>query len=116
MNHIFHIATQQDWDAAIEAGDYRVSTLRRTLAEVGFIHCSTAAQVQTVADRYYRGLMDLLLLTVETARLSSRMQLDPVGQEMYPHIYGPLNLDAVVDVTPLVTAPDGAIKVPDLST
>jgi glutathione S-transferase len=44
------------------------------------------------------------------------MQLDPAGQEMYPHIYGPLNLDAVVDVTPLVTAPDGAIKVPDLST
>ena len=114
MNRIFHIATQQDWDAAIEAGDYRVSTLGRTLAEVGFIHCSTAAQVQAVADRYYRGLTDLLLLTIETARLSSRMQLDPVGRETYPHIYGPLNLDAVVEITPLVTGADGAIEVPEL--
>jgi uncharacterized protein (DUF952 family) len=46
MSRIFHIAMKQDWDAALAAGDYRVSTLGRTLAKVGFIHCSTASQVE----------------------------------------------------------------------
>jgi glutathione S-transferase len=115
VSRIFHIATRQDWEAAVADGDYRVSTLGKTLAEVGFIHCSTAIQAQNVADRYYRGLTDLLLLTIDTERLSARVRLDQVGKETYPHIYGPLNLDAVVEITALATGPFGAIEVPDLS-
>lgn len=111
VSHILHIAIRSDWDAAIVAGDYRVSTLGKTLAEVGFIHCSTAAQVQGVAERYYRGLADLVLLTIEIGRLSSPMRFDPVGHETYPHIYGPLNLDAVVAVTPLVMDSDGRVQI-----
>jgi uncharacterized protein (DUF952 family) len=114
MSHIFHIATITDWDAARAAGDYRVSTLGQTLADVGFIHCSTAAQVQKVADRFYCGVEHLVLLTIETERLSALVRFDPIGSDSYPHIYGPLNLDAVIDVTPLVT--EGGRNVTDTST
>jgi uncharacterized protein (DUF952 family) len=112
MPLIFHIARRADWDAALAAGDYRVSTLGRTLAEVGFIHASTAAQAQAVADRYYRGVSDLALLTIETERLTSPLRLDRVGAEEYPHIYGPLNLDAVVEVTPLAQDADSRFILP----
>src|SRR5262245_4460865 len=115
MTLIFHIARRSDWDAAVAAGDYRISTLGQTLAEVGFIHASTVAQVQKVADRYYRGLLDLVLLTIEMERISSPVQWDPVGDETYPHIYGPLNLDAVIRTTTLELAPDGNHEIPDLT-
>jgi uncharacterized protein (DUF952 family) len=112
LSLIFHIATGSDWDAAVEAGDYRVSTLGKTIAEVGFIHCSTAVQIQGVADRYYRGLANLVLLTIEADRLSSPLRFDPAGSETYPHIYGPLNLDAVIQLTPLVIDADGRVRIP----
>ena len=115
MNLIFHIAIRSDWDAATAAGDYRVSTFGMSLADVGFIHCSTAVQVQVVADRYYWGLENLVLLSIDTDRLSSPLRFDPVGSEKFPHIYGPLNSDAVVQVTPLQTDSDGRIKVPSIS-
>jgi uncharacterized protein (DUF952 family) len=115
MSHIFHIAKITDWDAARAAGDYRVSTLGQMLAEVGFIHCSTASQVQKVADRVYCGVEHLVLLTIETELLSASVRFDPVNNDSYPHIYGPLNLDAVIDVTPLVTEANGHVKAPDLS-
>ena len=115
LSIIFHITTRSDWDAAVVTGDYRVSTLGKTLAEVGFIHCSTSAQVQGVADRVYRGRANLVLLSIEIGRLSSPVRFDPVGNETYPHIYGPLNLDAVVQVTSLVADSDGRIQVPRVS-
>jgi uncharacterized protein (DUF952 family) len=114
MSTIFHIATRSDWESAVATGDYRVSTLDRTLAEVGFIHCSTAAQVQRVADRYYRGVPELLLLIIKTDRITSPVQLDQVGAEMYPHIYGPLNLDAVAQVAPLAADSAGRVVIPEL--
>jgi len=114
MSRIFHIAIRKDWTAAVEDGDYRVSTLGRSLDEVGFIHCSTDRQVQRVAETFYRGLADLVLITLETDRIGSPVRLDPVGNEQYPHIYGPLNVDAAIRVTPLATGPDGKIEIPSL--
>jgi glutathione S-transferase len=100
---IFHLATEDAWASAVATGTYTVSTLGLDLAEVGFIHCSQADQVAGVHERFYRDVTDpLRLLTIDTDLLTSRWQLDPVQGEPqpFPHIYGPLNLDAVVSAEP----------------
>lgn len=99
---IFHIATVADWDDAARAGEYRISTLGKSLDDVGFIHAAYREQVPDVYDEFYADLKDpLVLLHIEPSRLTSPMQEDRVGDRIYPHIYGPLNRQAVVDVQPL---------------
>jgi uncharacterized protein (DUF952 family) len=99
---IYHIATAEDWERATRAGEYRVSTHGRTLEEEGFIHCSRAAQVAAVADRFYRGVPDLVLLTIDEGLVRSEVRYEsvPGGDESFPHIYGPLAVDAVVSAEP----------------
>jgi uncharacterized protein (DUF952 family) len=100
---IHHLALQDAWDEAQIAGEYRVSTLGLTLDEVGFIHCSQAEQVHGVHERFYGGVTEpVLLLTIDTDLLTSPWQLDDVpGQPLpFPHVYGPVNLDAVVSAVP----------------
>lgn len=101
---VFHIATASDWAEAQAAGEYTTSTRGRDLAEVGFVHCSQEFQVEAVRRAIYDDLDEpLVLLTIDTDRLVSRWQLDdvPGSDHPFPHIYGPVNPDAVVAVTPL---------------
>ena len=99
---IFHIATAADWRLALGSGTYTTSTVGRTLDEEGFIHASRRDQVQGVFERYYAGMReDLVLLTIDPSRLESELRIDPVGDDTYPHVYGPINRGAVVDVAPL---------------
>jgi glutathione S-transferase len=103
---IFHVTTAGEWSAAREAGMYTLSTRDVGLAEEGFIHCSFREQVDGVRQRWYSDLSDIVVLVIETDRLTSPWKaeevLDSSGSEgPYPHIYGPLNLDAVVDVREL---------------
>jgi len=99
---IFHIATAADWRRTLDTGTYTTSTVGVTLAQEGFIHASRRDQVQGVFDRYYAGLdEDLVLLTIDPARLTAEVRVDPVGDDTYPHVYGPIDRRAVVDVAPL---------------
>ena len=102
MTVIYHIAEAADWERARRDGQYTISTRGRTLAEEGFIHASTASQVAQVADAYYRGVPDLVLLVIDTERVRPelRYELVPGQPDPYPHIYGPLNLDAVLETRP----------------
>lgn len=93
---IYHLALAGQWQEAVRAGEYCVSTRGATLREIGFIHAATEDQVDGVQGRFYVDAGDLVLLTIDTDRLSSPWQFDPVGDQAFPHIYGPLNLDAVV--------------------
>jgi uncharacterized protein (DUF952 family) len=99
MTFIYHIATVDDWKQAKADGQYTTSTRGRTLAEQGFIHGSTAAQVAPVANMIYKGLPDLLVLVIDTSRVRPEIRLEqvPGWDEPFPHIYGPLNADAVVE-------------------
>lgn len=100
---IFHLATEAAWSSAVAAGTYTVSTLGLDLADVGFIHCSQAEQLAGVHERFYREVADpLRLLTIDTDLLTSPWRLDPVEGEPlpFPHVYGPLNVDAVVSAEP----------------
>jgi glutathione S-transferase len=102
VEHIFHVALAEDWTAALAAGEYRVSTRGMTLDEVGFIHCSQRHQVAEVSDAFYRGAGPLVLLTIDPARAGSPVREEAVSEsESFPHLYGPLPLQAVVSVEPL---------------
>lgn len=98
---IFHLALASDWAAAREAGSYRISTLGRTLEQEGFIHASREDQWRAVRTRFYADVPEsLVLLEIDPARLTSELRVEEVVEagDTFPHIYGPLNLDAVVAV------------------
>ena len=101
---IYHLAFRSDWEAAVTEGEYRAPSL----AEEGFIHASgDEAQMLGVASRLFAGRTDLLALDVDTERLpeNSRLVWEPSRSgEIYPHVYGPINLRAVVRIRAL--APD----------
>ena len=103
---IFHIATASDWEAARRVGSYTTSTYGITLADEGFIHASRADQWQGVLERFYGDVPEpLVLLVIDTDRLTAPVveESPPGTDETFPHIYGPLNPDAVVRVIPLGT-------------
>ena len=114
---IYHIAQAKDWDAALEAGEYRVSTIGRTLEDEGFIHTSTSAQVRGVADAFYAGVPEpLVLLAIDERRVTVPLQWDAVegAAEPFPHLYGPLDVTAVVLETPLLRDGAGTLQIPSL--
>lgn len=99
--HIFHLALAADWAAAQESGAYRISTLGRTLEQEGFLHASRADQWAAVKERFYAEVPEaLVLLEIDPNRLTSELRVEEVPEagDSFPHIYGPLNLDAVVEV------------------
>jgi len=116
---IYHITSRSAWSEARERGDYRAESLESE----GFIHCSTEAQVIPVAHKFYTGQDDLLLLVIEPALLSSDLKWEPPAGggpppgvpegDLFPHVYGPINLDAVVQVFDLQANPDGQFKFPE---
>jgi uncharacterized protein (DUF952 family) len=114
---IYHLALASDWQAALEAGEYRVSTLGRTLEQEGFLHASTSSQVRGVADAVYAGVQEpLMLLTIDERRLTVPLQWDavPGAAEPFPHLYGPLDVSAVVLATPLLRDEQGRLEIPAL--
>ncbi|WP_295698638.1 DUF952 domain-containing protein [Lapillicoccus sp.] len=97
---IFHLAEPQAWTEAGASGLYAVSTRGRTLAQEGFIHCSEAAQWPVVRRSFYADVeTDLVLLEIDPTRLSApvvREVGNPATGEEFPHVYGPIEVSAVV--------------------
>jgi uncharacterized protein (DUF952 family) len=104
--HLYHVAELEHWEAARASGRYERSTRGASLAEVGFVHLSTADQWPKVLERFYGGHDgELLLLTVDPRRLTAPLRWEGAPSnagEPFPHLYGPLDLDAVVAARPLV--------------
>jgi uncharacterized protein (DUF952 family) len=97
---IHHLAEVEHWAAARASGEYRRSTLGRSLEEEGFVHCAAPEQVADVLQRYYSTYRDeLVLLTIDPARLTSPLRWE-VGNsttgERFPHVHGPITTDAVI--------------------
>jgi uncharacterized protein (DUF952 family) len=110
MGVIYHIAYLTDWAQARSAGQYSVSTRGVALSEQGFIHASTAVQVSTVANAFYAGEEGLTVLVIDEDKVGPRITYEPPApgvDELFPHIYGPLNADAVIGTRPLEVAGDG---------
>ncbi|MCU1360684.1 MAG: hypothetical protein JWN99_1973 [Ilumatobacteraceae bacterium] len=100
---IFHIADRDRWLASLAEGRYTASTIERELADEGFIHLSTSEQVAGVLQRFYVGVPNLVLLHVDEALLTAPLVYEQLGDAPapFPHLYGPLNTDAVVQVEDL---------------
>lgn len=109
MDPVFHIALAADWAVALQAGEYRVSTLGRTLDDEGYIHASFAGQVAGVLTAFYGEVTEpLLLLELDPAALPIVVEPPvPGSPELFPHVYGPIPVAAVLAATPLTRDPDG---------
>lgn len=110
---ILHITHRSEWDAAQQDGYYTAPSL----ATEGFIHCSTPSQVVAVAERFYAGQTGLVLLILDPARIRSEVKYEPGSDkpdELFPHIYGTLNLDAVTRVADFASDSKGKWVLPPL--
>ncbi len=97
---IYHITTEESWEQAKVNGFYQDESLARE----GFIHCSTAAQVSGVLERYFLGKIHLVKLEIDPKKLLNelRYELSPTINQRFPHIFGSINLDAVSAVENII--------------
>ena len=114
MPLITHITPRANWEAAQVRGAYRAASLDSE----GFIHFSTPQQLGATANRFYRGQTHLVLLVVDTDRLTADLRYESpthetIPGEQFPHLYGELNLDAVTRVIDFPPNPDGTFAAPD---
>lgn len=92
---IYHIVTPENWEKFKDEDFYEAESLQSEK----FIHCSFAEQLEAVLQRYYAGANKVLLLEIEPEKLTSKLVNEPsTGGEIYPHIYGQINKDAIVGV------------------
>lgn len=102
---IFHMCRSEEWESARSAGSYPGSSQD---AADGFIHFSTGSQVEESAAKHRAGQDGLVLLTVDAARLGDALKWEPSrGGQLFPHLYGPLPVTAVLRADPLPLGPDG---------
>jgi uncharacterized protein (DUF952 family) len=115
--NVLHITTRKAWIDATRAAAYSAPSLE----DEGFIHASTLKQVLPVAARFYRGQTGLVLLEIDPARLSSDLKWEPPTggplpgvpeRDAFPHIYGPINLDAIVQVLDFEADANGDFSLP----
>ena len=94
---IYHVVQKLKWEAALQQGFYEADSL----ASEGFIHLSTKDKVDGVLERYYKGQNNLLLLQVDETKLTAELkyELAPSVNELFPHLFGRLNIDAVTEIT-----------------
>jgi uncharacterized protein (DUF952 family) len=109
MNLIYHIARREEWQTALTSGIYTTESLSKE----GFIHFSRRDQVALVANRFYAGQKDLILLSVDPNKLGGMLKYEAVDEEIFPHLYGALNIDAVVEVFDFQPYKDGTFTLPD---
>ena len=111
MSIILHITKRAKWEKALKAGQYEADSLH----DQGFIHCSKSEQVISVANFKFHGRKDVVLVCIDADKVASEIRYENCkgGNELFPHIYGPLNLDAVTDVYEFQPLPDGSFVLPD---
>jgi uncharacterized protein (DUF952 family) len=126
MSRILHAALPADWSTSRAAGDYRVSSRGRTLADEGFLHASTAAQLVGVLSTYYADVPDVVLLVLDVEALTAagspvRWDDVPGAPAPFPHVYGPVPTTVVGQGNPVVATldlshrPDQPWVLPDLT-
>jgi uncharacterized protein (DUF952 family) len=90
---IYHIATSEEWNLHRDSATYEPGAFKRE----GFIHCSTSEQVKGVLQRYYAGVTDLILLHIDESKLTALLKYEEAtSHELFPHVFGPINKDAII--------------------
>jgi uncharacterized protein (DUF952 family) len=116
--NIVHITSRKAWIEATRAGRY----IAPSLESEGLIHCSTYSQALPVAEKYYKGQSGLVLLVIDPKQLTSDLKWEPPAEgapppgvragEAFPHIYGPINLDAVIQALDFEPDPNDRFTLP----
>ena len=96
--YYYHLISKKEWDQVKDFPSYSPPSL----AKEGFIHMSTEVQVPHTAKRIFPGRTDMLVLKIDPARLLAEVKVEPADGDHFPHLFGPLNRDAVVEVNPLL--------------
>jgi len=108
---ILHATTREAWIGARKLGRYEADSL----AGQGFIHCSKADQILRVANMLFKGQKGMVLLVIDLSKLDSQLRWEPgedLPTDLFPHVYGPINLEAVVDVLDFEPGPGGLFSLP----
>jgi len=105
---LYHITTRDDWAEAEIQKIYKPPSLTTE----GYIHLSTDKQLLLSANKFYRGKSDLLVVAINEKRLDEHLKFESADDDSFPHLYGPLNLDAVVEVVGLPLGDGGEFEVP----
>ena len=123
MSMIYHITSRSAAQAALRDGEYRAESLTND----GIIHFSQLHQLLGVANAYYAGQKDLVILVVDPALLKAELKYEapvhpgaaaratvPSADQRFPHLYGPLNFEAVIKIVDLPLATAGGFDLPAL--
>lgn len=105
----YKILTATQW-AALNAGTFAGAPV--DLAD-GFVHLSTAAQLEETLDRHFAGQVDLVIAAIDLARLGSAVRWEPSRHgQLFPHLYAPLRLADVIACCPVRRDADGSLRLP----
>lgn len=107
---IMHILNHTALKQMLLDGEYAPSSLQKE----GFIHCSTTDQVLGVANSLYKGKRDLLLMLIDDTKVESEIVYEDLYElgKLFPHIYGPLNLDAIIQTLEFAPDAEGNFQLP----
>lgn len=109
---IYKIVPATLWQDALNRGEFKGAAIDLT---DGYIHLSTAEQASGTAARYFAGQEGLLLVAIDAEKLGDKLVYEPSrGGDLFPHLYGPLTLDAVLWEKPLPLGADGGHVFPEL--
>jgi uncharacterized protein (DUF952 family) len=111
MTIIYHLIHEADWEAATPTGELRPASL----AAEGYIHCcKDEEQVVRVANSVYPGRQGIIALELDTGLLISPLKHEPSRSgEIFPRLYGPLNVEAVVRMRNMSFDADGQFYLTD---
>lgn len=109
MATLAHITSRQEWEKAQMTGSYEGDTLETQ----GFIHLCTPYQLLGVAKRFYHGRVGLVVMVIDTERVRSPLRYEPADGDHFPHLFGPLNMDAVLQVIDFSPKEDGSFAMPE---
>ena len=110
MRQTYHITSLREWQDAQSTGEYKPASFDRD----NFIHLSYSHQLLTVAQRFYKGQEGLVILAIDSSKIKDGLIEENLegGIELYPHFYGVLPIDAVVDAIAFPCNADGSFNLP----
>jgi uncharacterized protein (DUF952 family) len=103
---IFHLITTKHWEQISDKTDYAPESL----STEGFIHCSTAEQLITTANRFFSEENELVILHVDSNIVTATIKYESADNQLFPHIYGKLNMDAVIEVSKIIKNSSGEFE------
>ena len=107
--HIYLLMTATEIAAARATGTW----VSAGFASEGFIHASPYEQLERVANKHYQHKSDVYVAWVQVDQLTSELRWEPAAGSLYPHLFGPLNFEAVVRIVPTGRNADGTFRIPE---